>query len=180
MPARGPEKLHYSLSKSAGMWIFRVSLSRPMDNDGGRAWTRWAWSRLRRIVTCIGPNQKNQPNLDLYLYPRYIFSQLLIMVSVSKYLKDTEDTPFMYLYLVRRYNIFVSVANLGLVIWCTLAHKMWISEAESSIPAGGRWKLFSLQGILLSETGFKICSSINLCLFKSSQSGMRSRWRERI
>jgi len=34
------------------------------------------------------------------------------MVSVSKYLKDTEDTPFMYLYLVRRYKIFVSVATL--------------------------------------------------------------------
>ena len=34
------------------------------------------------------------------------------MVSVSKYLKDTEDTPLMYLYLVRRYKIFVSVATL--------------------------------------------------------------------
>ena len=32
-------------------------------------------SRFRRIVTCIGPNQKIQPNLDLYL--RYIFSQFL-------------------------------------------------------------------------------------------------------
>ena len=54
-------------------------------------------ARLRRIVTCIGPNQKNQPNLDLYLYLKYIFSQLLLMVSVSKYIKDTEDTPFMYI-----------------------------------------------------------------------------------
>ena len=71
-------------------------------------------ARLRRIVTCIGPNQKNQPNLDLYLYLRYIFSQLSLMVSVSKYLKDTEDTPFMYLYLVWRYKIFVSVATLHL------------------------------------------------------------------
>ena len=34
------------------------------------------------------------------------------MVSVSKYLKDTEDTPLTYLYLVRRYKIFVSVATL--------------------------------------------------------------------
>ena len=25
------------------------------------------YARLRCIVTCIGPNQKNQPNLDLYL-----------------------------------------------------------------------------------------------------------------
>ena len=69
-------------------------------------------SRLRRIVTCIRPNQKIQPNLDLYLYLRYIFSQLLLMVSVSKYLKDTEDTVLMYLYLVRRSKIFVSVATL--------------------------------------------------------------------
>ena len=67
---------------------------------------------MRRIVTCIGPNQKNQPNLDLYLVQRYIFTQLLLMASVSKYLKDTEDTPFMYLYLVRRYKIFLSVATL--------------------------------------------------------------------
>ena len=28
----------------------------------------------------------------LYLYLRYIFRLLLLMVSVSKYLKDTEDT----------------------------------------------------------------------------------------
>ena len=35
------------------------------------------------------------------------------MVSVCKYLKDTEDTSFMYLYPVWRYNIFVSVATLG-------------------------------------------------------------------
>ena len=73
----------------------------------------WTLTRLRRIVTCIGPNQKNQANLYLYLYLRYIFSQLLLMVSVSKYLKDPEDTPFMYLYRVRRYKIFVSVATLA-------------------------------------------------------------------
>ena len=28
------------------------------------------------------------------MYLRYIFSQILLMVSVSKYLKDTEDTAF--------------------------------------------------------------------------------------
>ena len=49
-------------------------------------------ARLRRIVTCIGPNQKNQPNLDLYLYLKSIFSQLLF-----KYIKDTENIPFMYI-----------------------------------------------------------------------------------
>ena len=36
--------------------------------------------------------QKIQPFPVSYLYLRYIFSQLLLMVSVSKYLKDTEDT----------------------------------------------------------------------------------------
>ena len=32
---------------------------------------RLYYTRLRRIVTCIGQNQKNQPNLDLYLVRRY-------------------------------------------------------------------------------------------------------------
>ena len=36
--------------------------------------------------------QKIQPLSYLHLYLRYIFSQLLLMVYVSKYLKDTEDT----------------------------------------------------------------------------------------
>ena len=89
------------------------------------------WSRLRRIVTCIGPNQKNQPNLDLYLYLRYIFSQLLLMVSVSKYLKDTEDTPFMYLYLVRRYKIFVSVATL---VTCNVPFSIGINKEYNHCP----------------------------------------------
>ena len=38
-------------------------------------------TRLRRIVTCIGPNQKNQPNLDLYLVRRYKIWYFLILVS---------------------------------------------------------------------------------------------------
>ena len=69
-------------------------------------------ARLRCIVACIGPNQKIQPNLDLYLVRRYIFSQLLVMLSVSKYLKDTKIQPFMYLYLYLRYISKVSVATL--------------------------------------------------------------------
>ena len=36
--------------------------------------------------------QKIQPIPVSYLYLRYIFRQLLLIVSASKYLKDTEDT----------------------------------------------------------------------------------------
>ena len=39
-----------------------------------------ACHRLRRIVTCIGPNQKNQPNLDLYLVRRYKICHFPIVV----------------------------------------------------------------------------------------------------
>ena len=56
---------------------------------------------------CIGPNQKNQPNLDLYLVRRYIFGQILVMVSVSKYLKY-----IWYLYPYLKYISKVSVATL--------------------------------------------------------------------
>ena len=35
-----------------------------------------------------------QPIPVSYLYLRYIFSKLLLMASVSKYLKDTKDTAF--------------------------------------------------------------------------------------
>ena len=37
-------------------------------------------SRLRRIVTCIGLNQKNQPILDLYLVRRYKICHFPIVV----------------------------------------------------------------------------------------------------
>ena len=45
---------------------------------------------LGSILDTVSNNTEVQPLL--YLYLRYIFSQLLSMVSVSKYLKDTEDT----------------------------------------------------------------------------------------
>ena len=39
-------------------------------------------ARLRRIVMCIGPNQKTQPNLDLYLVQRYkIFVSVATLVN---------------------------------------------------------------------------------------------------
>ena len=43
--------------------IYQQVSERVSNNYGG--------TRLRRIITCIGPNQKNQPNLDLYLVLRY-------------------------------------------------------------------------------------------------------------
>ena len=38
-------------------------------------------SRLRHNVACIGPNQKNQPNLDLFLVRRYNIFHFPIVVS---------------------------------------------------------------------------------------------------
>ena len=42
---------------------------------------RIPFSRLRRIVTCIRPIQKNQPNLDLYLVRRFKIWHFPIVVS---------------------------------------------------------------------------------------------------
>ena len=50
-------------------------------------WQGWGVSQIQYLKI-----QKIQPFPVSYLYLRYIFSQLLLMVSVSKYLKDTEDT----------------------------------------------------------------------------------------
>ena len=68
--------------------------------------------RLRRIVTCIGPNQKNQHNLDLYLARRYKICQCPLVVSYPCIGQNQKNQPNMVLYLVRRYKIFVSVATL--------------------------------------------------------------------
>ena len=65
--------------------------------------------RLRRIVTCIGPNQKNQPNLDLYLVRRYKICHFPIMVSYLCIGQNQKNLPNLVLYLVRRSKIFVSV-----------------------------------------------------------------------
>ena len=49
----------------------------PMNLYFSANWIR-RQARLRRIVTCIGPNQKNQPNLDLYLVRR---SKIFVSVA---------------------------------------------------------------------------------------------------
>ena len=51
-------------------------------------------SRVGEYLSYSIKKQKIQPIPVSYLYLRYIFSQLSLMVSVSKYLKDTEDTAF--------------------------------------------------------------------------------------
>ena len=69
--------------------------------------------RLRHIVTCIRPNQNNQPNLDLYLVRRYKICHFPIVVSYLCIGQNLKNQPNLVLYLVRRYKIFVSVATLS-------------------------------------------------------------------
>ena len=73
------------------------------------------WPRLWRIVTCNGPNQRNQSNLDLYLVQRYTICHFPIVVSYlcnGQNQKNQKNQPKLVLYLVRRSKIFVSVATL--------------------------------------------------------------------
>ena len=65
---------------------------------------------------CIGPNQKNQPNLDLYLVRRYKICHFPIVVSYLCIAQNQKNQPNLVLYLVQRYKIFVSVATLEVPI----------------------------------------------------------------
>ena len=69
-------------------------------------------ARLRRIVTCIEPNQKNQPNLDLYLGRRYKICHFPFVVSYLCIGQNQKNQPNLVFYLVRRSKIFVSVTTL--------------------------------------------------------------------
>ena len=82
------------------------------------------------IVTCIGPNQKNQPNLDLYLFQRYKICHFPIMVSYLCIGQNQKNQPNLVLYLVRRSKIVVSVATL-------------LSKTRSS-EVFGRYGIFSI------------------------------------
>ena len=73
-------------------------------------------ARLRRIVTCIGPNQKNQPNLELYLVRRYKICRFPIVVSYLCMGQNQKNQTNLVLYLVRRSKIFVSVATLNVKV----------------------------------------------------------------
>ena len=70
-------------------------------------------ARLWRIVTCIEPNQKNQPNLDLYLVRRYKICHFPIVVLYLCIGQNQKNQPNLVLYLVRRSKIFVLVATLN-------------------------------------------------------------------
>ena len=72
-------------------------------------------SRLRRIVTCIGPNQKNQPNLDLYLVRRYNIFHFPTVVSYLCIGQNQKNQPILVLYMVRRSKIFVSDTTLQII-----------------------------------------------------------------
>ena len=56
-------------------------------------------ARLQRIVTCIGPNQKNQPNLDLYLVRRYKICHFTIVVSYLCICQNQKNQSNLVLYL---------------------------------------------------------------------------------
>ena len=73
---------------------------------------RIPFSRLRRIVTCIRPIQKNQPNLDLYLVRRFKIWHFPIVVSYLCIVQNQKNQCNLVLYLVRRSKIFVLVATL--------------------------------------------------------------------
>ena len=73
------------------------------------------FSRLRRIVTCIWPNQKNQPNLDLHLVRRYKICHLAIVVSYLCIGQNQKNQPNLVLYRVQRSKIFVSVTTLPIL-----------------------------------------------------------------
>ena len=90
----------------------RRSRRRRDRSDGTSPTQRQNWrryclflSRLQRIVTCSGPNQKNQPNLYLYLVRGYKichFPMVLLYLCIGQNLKNQ---PNLDLYLVRRYKI---------------------------------------------------------------------------
>ena len=69
--------------------------------------------RLRCIVTCIGLNQKNQPNLDLYLVQRYKICHFPIVLSYLFIGQNQKNQPNLVLHLVRISKIFVLVATLA-------------------------------------------------------------------
>ena len=70
------------------------------------------WVATYRHVTCIGPNQKNQPNLDLYLVRRYKICHFPLVVLYLCIGKNKKNQTSLVLYLVRRSKIFVSVTTL--------------------------------------------------------------------
>ena len=62
-------------------------------------------ARLRRIVSSILPNQKNQPNLDWYLFRGYKISHFPIVVSYLCIGKNQENQPNLVLYLYQGHGV---------------------------------------------------------------------------
>ena len=63
------------------------------------------WPRLRRIVACNGPNQKNQSNLDLHLVRRYKICHFPLVILYLCIGQNQKNQPNLVLYLVRSYKI---------------------------------------------------------------------------
>ena len=89
--------------------------------------------RLRPIVTCIGPNQKNQLNLDLYLVQRYTIGYFPIVVLYLCIGQNQKNQPNLVLDLVRRSKIFVSVATfLPPTLYCTTDRRRRLNQQRLS------------------------------------------------
>ena len=82
----------------------------------GKLTCKVASRNLACIVVCIGANQKNQPNLDLYLVRGFTICHFPIVVSYLCIGQSQKNQPNLVLYLVRRSKIFVSVATLPLTM----------------------------------------------------------------
>ena len=92
-------------------------------------------------VTCIGSNQKNQPNLDLHLVRRYTICHFPLVVLHLCISQNQKNQHNMVLYLVRRYKIFVSVATLHITIQILkkLNLSIRLSKTHSTPPPFCRW-----------------------------------------
>ena len=67
---------------------------------------------LRRIFRCIGPNQKNQPHLDLYLVRRYTICHFPIGVLYLCICQNQKNQPNLVLYLSQPWQMHVQGSNL--------------------------------------------------------------------
>ena len=121
-------------------------------------------ARLRRIVTCIGPNQKNQPNLDLYLVRRYKICHFPIVVSYLCIGQNLKNQPNLVLYLVRRSKIFVSVATLLQILQLRALHQRQGREARRGIRGGLLDRRHRQESPRLSGEGSERCVGICLSL----------------
>ena len=107
---------------------------------GNRDWFEWRKRNDVKVATyrpCIGPNQKNKPNLDLYLVWRYTICHFPIVVSYLCIGQNQKNQPDLVLYLVGRSKIFVSVATLAIPVCNHQNHPVISAFLKKMTPALG-------------------------------------------